>query len=449
MIQKIPSLIFCAATAAYFLACSSDTLSSADDSSDGASDELKQTYSLLEGYYYLADKELSTLSSYVDTPYKVYIPDKFADDADVLGMFYVMSDKLTRYYPSSLYNTVYTALNESDHENKSFGMELDSNLVVKYVYREGPANSAGINRRDTVATVNGNTFQSLKDFNAYLSSVDSTDTFEFTVRHGKSTMDVSMTRTTLNLPTVYVDTVQGIPLIRITDFTNVTNGFEDNGTAYEFDDALEATQGAKSTILDLRGNTGGFVNICTYMASQLLSQDDILVYSEEWSPANSTNPKVTQLYTSKDGIGKGRYYVLMLDSSSASCTELFAAAVTANLNSPIVGTNSFGKAIGQIYKTTDKKGICGITHSLYFDKNKQTYHTLGFVPDYYIPDSLEAIDKAVELAKEGTAKRSAGYGTETQPYWTKSKSLYKKGITINPEEDFRESLKGLAITQFE
>ncbi len=447
LLKKLSPVVFCAATAAYFLGCSTDTLSSTEDSS-GASSELKETYKYLTEYYYLADQELSPLSSYVDSPYKVYISDKYADVADVLGMFYTVSDKLTRYFPSALFEQVNSALNESDVDEKSFGMELDSSLSVKYVYREGPAKSAGIQRRDTLSAVDGHSFATLSEFNDYITSVSSTDSFQFTFARNDSTYQVSMTRVTLNLPTVYVDTVGGIPLIRITQFTRVTNGYSDSGTAYEFDSALEETQGAKATILDLRGNGGGYVNLCTYMAASLLSKNDTLIYEEDWNPSNKTNPAVTIYRTDRDGIGSGRYYVLMLDSNSASCTELFAAAVTENLKSPIVGTNSFGKAIGQIYATTSSKGICGITSSLYFDKNGNSYHTLGFSPDFYIPDSLEAIEKAVELAQSGTFQRTAGYSSEVQPYWTTPKNLYKRSASIFSEEELMESLKGLAITDF-
>jgi len=446
-IQRIPSFIFCAVTAAYFLSCSSDTLSSTENASE-ASDELQETYKLLSEYYYLADYELVSLSSYVDSPYKVYIPDIYADVADVLGMFYTMSDKLTRYYPSVLFDRVNSALNESDVDDKSFGMELDSSLAVRYVYKEGPASSAGVQRRDTLSAVDGKSFSTLSEFDKYIASMDSTDSFEFTFTRETSSYNVSLTRTALNLPTVYVDTIDGIPLIRITQFTRVTNGYSDKGSALEFDRALEDTEGAKATILDLRGNGGGYVNLCTYMAAALLSKNDTLIYEETWSPKNKTNPNVTGYYTSKDGIGSGRYYVLMLDSNSASCTELFAAAVTTNLKSPIVGTNSYGKAIGQIYATTDSKGICGITSSLYFDKNRNSYHTFGFSPDFYIPDSLEAIEKAVELAKERSYKRTAGYSSEVQPYWTTHKSLYKKSENIFSEAELMNSLKGLAITDF-
>ncbi|MBS7391462.1 MAG: hypothetical protein KIG51_05125, partial [Fibrobacter sp.] len=96
--KKLLPVIFSAAIAASFLGCSSDTISPVEDTS-GASSELKTTYSMLYYYYYLADTELGELSTYVDNPLNVYINSAYADVADVITMFYAMSDKLTRYFP--------------------------------------------------------------------------------------------------------------------------------------------------------------------------------------------------------------------------------------------------------------------------------------------------------------------------------------------------------------
>jgi len=446
--QKLLPVVFSAALAASFLGCSSDTVSHVEDTS-GASDELKETYSMLYYYYYLADTELGELSTYVDNPLNVYINDTYADVADVITMFYAMSDKLTRYFPSAFYESLVKQLTGSDVENKSFGMEVDSSLVVKYVYREGPAVSAGIEKRDQILAVDGNALETLSELNSYLESVENRDSFLFALERDGLTYEVSMTRAELNVPTVYVDTLSDIPIIRVTEFTNTTNGYEDEGTLQEFKDALEATDGASSTILDLRGNGGGYVSLCTQMAGELLSDNDTIIYERSWEPEhNRRSYSSTGYLASGDGIGKGRYYVLMLDSNSASCTEIFAAALTANLKTPIVGTNSFGKGIGQLYLTTETKGICGITSVLFYDKDGYAYHTYGFVPDFYEPDSLEALNKAVELAKAGSYQRTEGYSSEVQPYWASPKTLGKKSISIDPEEYLQDALRGLAIVDF-
>lgn len=62
-----------------------------------------------------------------------------------------------------------------------------------------------------------------------------------------------------------------------------------------------------------------------------------------------------------------------------------------------------------------------------FDKDFKSYHKVGFVPDFEIEDSAKALSKAVELAKEGTYKRTAGYGTKNTGHF--ANALMKSGAT--------------------
>jgi len=223
---------------------------------------------------------------------------------------------------------------------------------------------------------------------------------------------------------VFLDSLSGIPVIRVTEFLASTNA-SDQGTSREFQDALEKTAGARSTVLDLRDNPGGNVDKCESMAGMLLSKGDTVVVEKrtEFDAYYEIQKDTTIYETAKDdGIGRRRYYVLLLDTGSASCTEIFASSLTANLKTPVVGMTSFGKGIGQYYFFTPDSGLATITNLRFFDKNGQSYHTYGIVPDFEIPDSLEALNKAVELAEERTYKRTAGYGTVALPYWQQVKA---------------------------
>jgi hypothetical protein len=223
---------------------------------------------------------------------------------------------------------------------------------------------------------------------------------------------------------VFLDSLSGIPVIRITEFLASTEK-SDLGTSREFQDALEKTAGARSTVLDLRGNPGGNVDQCESMAAMLLSKGDTIVVEKRTeSDAFYEIQKDTTIYNiaTDDGIGHGRYYVLLLDTASASCTEIFASSLTSNLKAPVIGMTSFGKGIGQYYFSTPDSGLATITGLRFFDKSGRSYHTYGIVPDFEVPDSLKALNKAVELAEEGTYKRTAGYGTVARPYWQQVKA---------------------------
>lgn len=439
--------VACTILGALILAgCSTDTVAPADDvpESNSASEEFNFNYALLYYYYYLSGGELDEPEVYLESPYKALFSN-YPDVADVLVMYASMSDRLTAYYPHAYFDAVQSSITQSDSETKSFGMELDSGLLVKTVYRQGPANSAGIRRGDRILALDSASLDGNDSLYEELLSAKDSDTFLFTVLRESDTSKISLTRETLLAPTVYVDSVSKIPVIRITEFTQQTNGFSSNGTALEFEEALSETDGAASTVLDLRGNPGGTINICTRMAADLLSKGDTVIVEKNWHPTKGRRDSTTSAVISTEkGIGAGRYYVLMLDSNSASCAEIFASAITSNLKSPVVGTNSFGKGIGQTYFVTPDSAFGIATSYLFFDKDGISYHGYGFAPDFEVSDADSALLKAAEIAAAQTAQRTAGYGNEVQPYW---RTRQKSSERFSPEEALAELKKGMAIRE--
>lgn len=425
------------------LGCSTDTLRPAVTEIESASKEFNFNYRFLYYRYYLSAEELAKPAVYLESPDTAKFA-KYSDVADVFVMYGYMSDRMTTYYPHAFFNQLHSSLTQSS-QSKSFGMELDSDLFVKTVYREGPANSAGIRRGDRILALDSVSLGGDSALYAKTLSAKSSDTFLFTILSGRDTSDVSLTRAALLSPTVYLDSVGEIPVIRITGFTDQTNGFSSNGTAKEFKEALVETEGAASTVLDLRSNPGGLIDICTQMAAALLSEGDTVILEMSWHARKGRRDSTgTVLVASEDGIGKGRYYVLMLDSNSASCSEIFAAGVTANLKSPIVGTNSFGKGIGQTYTVTPDSGYGVATSYLFFDKEGNSYHGYGFAPDFPVADPDSALALAAELATARTAKRTAGYSTEVQPFWRVAK---KSSGEISPEKSLAEFKRGMAVRE--
>ncbi len=441
------SRLFLAATlfaiAAYLSGCSTDTVAPDVQVSSKASKEFQFNYSFLYYYYYKAAEELEDSDTYLESPATALINEKYADVADVIVMYASMSDPLTKYYPRAFYSAISSAIEESDTEDKSFGMELDSTLRVKTVFRVGPAASAGISKGDVILALDSVSLDGSDSL--YKSILEAKkDSFSFTVQRDDDTLSFEMTRTTVASPTVFLDSAENIPIIRVTEFVGRTNGFDSDGTALEFEEALEETKGAESTVLDLRGNGGGTVNLCERMAKAVLRRGDTVIVERKWGYEKGRRDSSEQaVIAEKDGIGAGRYYVMMLDSGSASCTELFAAALASNLKAPVVGTNSFGKGIGQTYVTTPDSAFGIATSILFLDKDFLSYHRYGFEPDFYAADADSALAKAVELASERTFRRTAGYSSQVQPYWSSAKS--KRQETFSPAEALRELKRGMAV----
>ena len=125
----------------------------------------------------------------------------------------------------------------------------------------------------------------------------------------------------------------------------------------------------------------------------------------------------------ENGIGKGRYYVFMADTGSASCAEIMLTGVLHNTKSPLVGMVTYGKGIGQAYLGTYAGGLAGITCLRIFDKYGKSYHRYGFAPDYEESDPEKALELALSLAKEATAVGAGNYGTTDLGHFTLKKSV--------------------------
>lgn len=393
------------------------------------SEEFDYNYDFLSLFYYKADSELGSKEDYQFSPDTANYS-KYADVANVLVMYHEMSDLFTRYYPHVYYDRLTALLNASTAE-KTPGMDVDSNLTVVHVYPNGSAADEGIKKGDVILSVDSIDLEGL--YSRYTKLVDSSNASSFLISlvRGTDTLAKTVANETILLPTVFLDSINKIPVVTVTEFTDSTNN--PKGTAEEFKDVLEETDGATSTVIDLRGNGGGSVDICEEMAKDLLPSGDTVIIQKSVGPNKAYTQQVSSVEfvkTTTNGIGKGRYYVLLLDSNSASCTEIFAAAITSNLKSPVVGTLSFGKGIGQYYVETPDQAYGAATALHFLDKNGESYHTYGIVPDFEITNSDSAMAKAIELAKNATYKRTASYGTSVISYWQQVKS--KKLVSNNP-----------------
>jgi len=114
-------------------------------------------------------------------------------------------------------------------------------------------------------------------------------------------------------------------------------------TASEFKKALQTLlrQGAKNIILDLRGNTGGYMDQAIEMANEFLERNKLIVYME-----GARQPRQNSTSTSGGAFTKGKLVVL-IDEASASASEIVAGAVQDHDRGIIVGRRSFGKGLVQ------------------------------------------------------------------------------------------------------
>ena len=120
------------------------------------------------------------------------------------------------------------------------------------------------------------------------------------------------------------------------------NRFADS-TSEEFKKALNEviSKGAKSIILDLTGNGGGYMNRAIEIADEFLSDGKLVVYTQ-----GRANPRQDFKSTTQGAFEKGKVVVL-IDEGSASASEIVSGALQDWDRGLIIGRRSFGKGLVQ------------------------------------------------------------------------------------------------------
>ena len=177
-------------------------------------------------------------------------------------------------------------------------------------------------------------------------------------------------------------------------------------------------EGATSYIVDLRENSGGYMEQAIRMANEFLSAGDLIVYSKG------------RAYSKSEGRanGAGRFknvpLVVLIDNFSASASEIFAGAMQDNDRATIIGRRSFGKGLVQQQIPFSDGSAVRLTVARYYTPSGrciQKPYTLGEKDDYdkdllerfehgemFSADSIHMTDSTVYFTKKGRIVRGGG-----------------------------------------
>ncbi|HCT30698.1 MAG TPA: hypothetical protein DIW31_08155, partial [Bacteroidales bacterium] len=100
-------------------------------------------------------------------------------------------------------------------------------------------------------------------------------------------------------------------------------------------------QGMKKLIVDLRGNTGGYMDAATSIADEFLDSTKLIVYTQGKSRSRQN------IVSNPGGECVDEKVILLIDEFSASASEILAGAIQDNDRGTIIGRRSFGKGLVQ------------------------------------------------------------------------------------------------------
>lgn len=119
-------------------------------------------------------------------------------------------------------------------------------------------------------------------------------------------------------------------------------------------------RGAKSLIIDLRDNGGGYMEEAIAIADELLADKQLIVFTK------NKRAKVDKTYATKKGNFETGELFILINENSASASEILAGAVQDNDRGTIVGRRSFGKGLVQREMDFEDGSAVRLTVSRYY-----------------------------------------------------------------------------------
>jgi carboxyl-terminal processing protease len=196
------------------------------------------------------------------------------------------------------------------------------------------------------------------------------------VREGKSRpFDLILTRDIIKVLSVKSETLEpGYGYLRIAQFQSETG--EEAARAIE--KLRQQDPRLKGLILDLRDNPGGILQASVQVVDNLLERG-MIVYTEG-RVANSRS----EFHAKPGDISNGARLVVLINSGSASASEIVAGALQDHKRAIIMGTESFGKGSVQTIMPISQDQAIKLTTALYYTPNGRSIQATGIAPDIVV-----------------------------------------------------------------
>ena len=220
---------------------------------------------------------------------------------------------------------------------------FNDTVSVVEVIAGGPSEKAGLMAGDRIIAVDGKAFNPKE--------IGGDEEVRNKLRGEKgSQVKLTILRHPNNKPMEFTVTRGDIPMTSVESYymADETTGYVKvsrfaRTTYKEFLLALSelSVNGAEDFIIDLRGNTGGYMEPAIQMVNEFLPRQKVIV-----STRGRNKPEEICLSDGRGLFSKARV-VLLIDEMSASSSEIFAGAIQDNDRGLIIGRRSFGKGLVQ------------------------------------------------------------------------------------------------------
>jgi carboxyl-terminal processing protease len=292
------------------------------------------------------------------------------------GLAQATNDPYTEYFTAAEAKQFSNELNNSfSGIGAELGADSNGNIEIIAPISGSPAAKAGLQSKDIIASINGKSTSGMTPDGAVnlIHGQAGTKVTLGIIRGDKQQLTITITRKNITVPTVQTKILSGnIGYMQITTFGDDTSSLA-TAAAKKF-----AADHVKGIVLDLRDNPGGLVNAAVSVSSLWLPSGKTIMQEKRGNV-------VVQSYESNgtDTL-QGIPTAILVNSGSASASEITTGALHDNGVAHTIGTKTYGKGVVQEVLNLSGGSQLKVTVASWYRPDGQNINHKGITPDQIV-----------------------------------------------------------------
>ena len=297
-------------------------------------------------------------------PYTIYIPEEENEDLQMM------------------ISKTYGGIGAIIHKKK------EENVSINEPYAGSPAQKYGLQCGDEIIAIDGvltKGLESKESSDRMKGKPGTTVVFKVKKVHSGDTLDIPVVRERIHFPDI-----EYAGMLDDTTGYILQSGFTENVSGEMKQKVLELkSNGMKRLVLDLRGNGGGLMGEAINIVSLFVPKGSLIV-----SAKGNTPESIREYHTTTEPIDTELPLIVLIDSGSASSSEIVAGALQDLDRAIIMGKRSYGKGLVQSIRPLPYNGQMKVTTAKYYTPSGRCVQAIDYSNRNedgsvgHIPDSL-------------------------------------------------------------
>ena len=321
------------------------------------------------------DSLYETYDTIMSEYYKDVDSDKLIEGA-INGMLESLDDEHTMYFDKKSKEEFDSELSGNYYGiGAQIQLTSDETIKITKVFDDSPAKKAGLKEEDVFVSVDGTSVKGKSATEvANMLKSDSVKTSTIVVKRNDKELTFKVTKENITLFSVSSEMLdnngKNVGYLSVSIFGQKTYS--------QFKDALTKLekQDMDSLIIDLRGNTGGYLSTVTNMLEEFIDKGNVIYQIQSSSGVKQ--------YKTVKASDKKYKIVVLIDGGSASASEIMSAAMKEVYGATLVGQTTYGKGTVQTTKDLSNGSMIKYTIEKWLTPSGKNIDKEGIKPDYEV-----------------------------------------------------------------